>query len=172
MQNARNYGISLGIIISALVLAANGYEVNLGVYLVSFETPSQVTLVQSQPIDSAEFNGIPVGLYEQRIYWGSNGMTLTRYQFGRGIDSPYTYSKKINILAESGWPNNYENRGNHTTYQGLVDGKEAKITIFDKNLTIAYFPIRDDIPEMLQVKIDDSKENAQKLLNSLMVRQE
>ncbi|MDD1758490.1 MAG: hypothetical protein LUQ22_07160 [Methanotrichaceae archaeon] len=171
MRNARNYGISLGIIISALVLAANGYEVNLGVYVVSFDTPSQVTLVQPQSHDSGEFNGVPVDLYEQRIYWGSNGMTLTRYQLYQGIDSPFIYTKKINILAESGWPNNYENRGNHTTSKGIVDGRESMITIFDKNLTIAYFPIRTDIPEMLQVRIDDTKENAQKLLNSLTVSQ-
>ena len=169
MQNAR---ISLGIIIiAALVVAANGYEVNLGVYVVSFDTPSQVTLVQPQPHDSGEYNGTPVDLYEQRIYWGSNGMTLTRYQLYQGIDSPFIYTKKINILAESGWPNNYENRGNHTISKGVVDGRESKITIFDKNLTIAYFPIRTDIHEMLQVQINDTKENAQKLLNSLTVSQ-
>jgi hypothetical protein len=167
MQNVRNYGISLGIIISTLVVAASGYEVNLGIYVVAFDTPSQVTLVQSQPYDFGKFNRIPVDLYEQRIYWGSNGMTLTRYQFSPGIDSPFMYSKKINVLAESGWPNNYENRGNQTTSKGIVDGMASMITIFDKNLTIAYFPIRRDLPEMLQVQIDDTKENAQKILDSL-----
>ena len=169
MRNARNYVISLGIIISALVVAANGYEVTLGVYMVSFNAPGQITFVQPQSHDSGVFNGTPVDLYEQRIYWGSNGMTLTRYQLYQGIDSPYIYSKKIDILAESGWPNNYENRGNHTTSKGIVDGRESIITIFDKNLTIAYFPIRTDIHEMLQVQIDDTKENAQKILDSLVV---